>query len=1524
MELSALARLVLALCKFFRTFARRTFAERKALKNPEQEKHSLYSIIEKTLVHLGVEPTRLLSVKERWVLFLESKMVIAEPFTFPHVKTWLNIADVQENLKRMAVQALTQERTNHDIEKVLIESYVTINGETQAIAQDIVRKAVTTIITGTLSGLQDPELGILLKIHSHALHEKIDQLRHTLLPEQQLFLLDQCLHNAHWLTETLSNKTSAKTRLGQALCPGDTGPILQRKNLQSQFCETLSVLPDGGVLIATGTEGNGKSWIVGQYWLSLSLKPLTAFIRAEEIDESFNDISDIVIKGLCRSSQTNAALLAKFWKWQFGLWSEVRNRPVSGILVILDGINQRPSVRWAQFIDRLSEFLQELGGKLIVTSRHHYFTQTVETRLVSSYRVCPVPEWTSDERDEILSLRNINIRGKQLSEKVALSLCNPRMLGIALELFNAEQLQDLKELSVSLMLFEHIKASQRDSYELSAGVFSQRLRRHGQEVLERFKINHNEDIDVFDANLDGVFDGGLHAVADGRFFISLPEDATRYRIDPEGLSLALGLAILDIVNKAARNSKDLDEVMASVIEPVIALDKTSDALFAALTVACLDKEQPEPSGITILVGFTNLQNPDGQLASAFVALARLRPEIFFKACEHLALRKHTFAHHHWIDAALIQSVAYPNSRQKILNAATQWLTWVPSLFPPSLIRSTENGENTGVGIENLQKQRNEKIAKFSLQERKLFDTLIFKDSDSFSTLHLLAFKLLAGTELIPYVDRLVKWCFAHTLIQDHYAPWQEFRDLIAFNVVDWEDIRSHLKMHWNSFVQDESSLTGKWTAINILMATGHSDDAQQAEKFAHQLRDNSLDRKSWHINESWCEADPCNPANLESDNVSITADKHTQLDVSKLYNSFGNGYQESFFYGAATSLARYRPKIATGNYLRLAEDILQRSGMPLRQGIFALLPHRALITPAIAHKLVKRVISTTANDQAAWLTLGKESDLLKQFQLSLAFHQLNAIEQFQVLNKLRLARGLVLSLIETIKPLNWDNIQKHLPQALSTHDTDLQSTLLLFLPRTESLPQWLNNFIPQLLDSPSQDVRDQMLLKVSETSDTQTLRTTVQILMASDRQPESKQEQWYRSVIFFHAIKVNIITWEQRKAQLKYIHSAQLARIYGGAIANSVAEYFDAFLNRALKNNIDVGMLQLTLTLKSVNDRKYTFYQLSEIEVPSQNTDADLAAMFKNNDIESFNKQQRSLQERYKAVRTLLSDHDLSALTDHFYPVDFAALVTANPSHALLWAESLLNEKYTDSLPLVRHIGLVLAQVLSAHHPALSVELFNRLEDVIPFIKVTFTAASIDLSAVAVWSASDSPEITSQRKHRLYKAENNDILAHEIWAALFCQQEKALLEFISELSQSPLPIYQARGIMMAGYLGRNALSESILSKNNYSGLLHKSIERACDAYQRHLWTLHWYSLMHEAISAESFWCASVTFLQVVDERFLMVKHDDGTASDIYMQYWPCVASQLNSRFKKPRRKRTETLFGNKAPWPGFLRRKLGS
>ena len=114
-------------------------------------------------------------------------------------------------------------------------------------------------------------------------------------------------------------------------------------------------------------------------------------------------------------------------------------------------------------------------------------------RLTTPVREIDVPEWTVAERDEILARHKIS--SDTLNAAVAQSLRNPRLLGIALTLFQARQIEDLNEFSAGRLLFEHIRASERDApTPQPVDEFVAKLRTHASEMLARLKRGQAGDV----------------------------------------------------------------------------------------------------------------------------------------------------------------------------------------------------------------------------------------------------------------------------------------------------------------------------------------------------------------------------------------------------------------------------------------------------------------------------------------------------------------------------------------------------------------------------------------------------------------------------------------------------------------------------------------------------------------------------------------------------------------------------------------------------------------------------------------------------------------------------------------------------------------------------------------------------------------------------------------------------------------------------------------------------------------------
>ena len=267
--------------------------------------------------------------------------------------------------------------------------------------------------------------------------------------------------NAKWLTKTFSNRQLAREQFGQPLSPSDAanGVVLPRDNLVAELRSFLTGKPNQEILCVIGDEGNGKSWLVAQSWLSVEEKPLMVVLTPNAFDDTAeqNDVKRLLISALIEQTGEHVRVHEK-WSRILDRW---REHPAERLrlAVLIDGVNQRPEKDWARIAEKFASELDQLGGRLIMTVRTQYYLNRVQSRLSRACKEVEIPEWTEQERDRILKDQGIIPINLQL--KVAASLRNPRLLGIALELLEGADIAGLEELSVNRLLFEHIRSSEK-------------------------------------------------------------------------------------------------------------------------------------------------------------------------------------------------------------------------------------------------------------------------------------------------------------------------------------------------------------------------------------------------------------------------------------------------------------------------------------------------------------------------------------------------------------------------------------------------------------------------------------------------------------------------------------------------------------------------------------------------------------------------------------------------------------------------------------------------------------------------------------------------------------------------------------------------------------------------------------------------------------------------------------------------------------------------------------------------------
>ena len=238
-----------------------------------------------------------------------------------------------------------------------------------------------------------------------------------------------------------------------------------------------------------------------------------------------------------------------------------------------------------------------------------------------------VPEWSEAELGQLLSERGIE--AKKVTPAVADSLKNPRIFAVASRLLDTRQIEQIEELSVSRLLFEHLRSSD-PGVAVSPAQFVRSRARSCQCFLIRLQKWDVADLTIFGLSAaqdkaGPTWNQQFDAVSAGRFFEPLESDPTLYRLRDDGLPLALGLSVLSAAQKAERNDADLDEELSRILDPIAALDKTSDVLLAAVVATVLDSRASDKVAAALIRAFVGLQNANSACYPEFRALARSRP-----------------------------------------------------------------------------------------------------------------------------------------------------------------------------------------------------------------------------------------------------------------------------------------------------------------------------------------------------------------------------------------------------------------------------------------------------------------------------------------------------------------------------------------------------------------------------------------------------------------------------------------------------------------------------------------------------------------------------------------------------------------------------------------------------------------------------------------------------------------------------------------------------------------------------------
>ncbi|GAA5003016.1 hypothetical protein GCM10023206_06320 [Acinetobacter puyangensis] len=1328
----------------------------------------------------------------------------------------------------------------------------------------------------------------------HVFHRKKD------IELEELKFLSQ--KNQGWLLESFSNNRVAKHSFGQSLAPKDASlsKLLPRENLIRSIHNNLC---RENISFILGKEGVGKSWLAAQSWLSLEDRPLHIFLTAQDFSQfSNNDLELFLIKKLIEQTNDEESEISfKKWSDRFKKWGNGPDENRINLLVTIDGINQKPNIDWSLIINKISHLFEKKKVKILVTSRIIFFNEKIKRKIIDNYGIITITDWSKEERNEILASRGIN--PTLLTHSVAYSLLNPRLLNISLNLFEMQKIQKIDELDVNRILLEHIRQMESENYEnISYSAFLLSLQNHAQEIINRLVKDERDDLNYFKGN--------LNAVAEGRFFEVVENDLDSYKLRDEGLSFSLGLEIVLQLNRMKRNGKNLDDGLAKVIEPINALDKTSDIIISSLTILIFEPNYYSKEVLSALVScFIYLQNTDESHLGYFSTIVERKTSDFINILEVLCLDGGNQPNFNWVQQSIICISHTSESWPCLEESIKKWLQYY-SLSPEKKLShfSKKDDKDRLIALEKNKAEISEKLKKISTIEKRLITQLTENEKD-IDTLVITAFHILAGKPLAHLAPEFTKWSFGCSLNSSYNSPHKDFISLIRYNLVDWENTRTQLLNEANILNSSDNSIVAQWAYIRILYATGESSDAKFAEHLAKQLRNDAYSGE-WRRIENYCSTDPCNPESLEPENIVKAIQVCNELDVSQIWNDLNQTSKSLLLHDIKTSLARFRPIEIISKHRELITNILCRTKYPLRCGILNVDQHNILCMKEHVDKLLELYKINKNSELFDGLT-ENDKNFVTQYSVMQILPHIKPIQQIEILMNFDKDVNVFINLIEIMQSLTPEEFDQILDTKLQEH----QLLNLLYYANTKeiALTKTYKQILKEHLSSDNSFIRTQVFRAISIYDDKDLLNDFMKINWSGLTTDANDHELFYGSLLWLLSAKNNLVDDENAVLNIN-------TRAYGNAgdyLSNiglrKIAYSIDTIFKVLINANIDFPNLEITENFSLKKNVTSSF----SIERKEETVNLEQHLKLLSESGEDFDIRQKNQNQKFENYRNNLKTKGADLISNGMLPEAFARIVNSAPELKDQWFITFSNLP-SIHVPKFHNFILLLAFTYSDNDAQKAQFLWNKISNSDSYTNITIGQEKIPLKQMSIWGSSNR-DLDAYRFELLDKALSDQQIYTHVLAAIVNNNETIIYDYIYQKINCVEPSQVARGILVAGCLDENSLSDELFDTyKDYNGIIGEACKASLYIYERNIWSKYWFNKMLSTEDNEEFWKYMILLTKIVDSRFYKWKYSLLKDNVLFRNFYQSFRNDINNRCKKWQKKRDKKLFGSEPPNPIYI------
>ena len=302
---------------------------------------------------------------------------------------------------------------------------------------------------------------------------------------------------------------------------------------------------------------------------------------------------------------------------------------------------------------------------------------------------------------------------------------------------------------------------------------------------------------------------------------------------------------------------------------------------------------------------------------------------------------------------------------------------------------------------------------------------------------------------------------------------------------------------------------------------------------------------------------------------------------------------------------------------------------------------------------------------------------------------------------------------------------------------------------------------------------------------------------------------------------------------------------------------------------------------------------------------------------EDFEKRQNNHHEQFRNYLRYLKMKGVNLISNGMLPEVFAHIANSAPELKDEWFNTF-SKLESSHIPKFYNFILLLAYNYSEDDAQKAQLLWNKISNRDSFTNITIGHEKIPLKQMSIWG-SKNRDLNSYRFELLDKALSDQQIYSHVLAAIVNNNETIIYDYVNQKINCVEPSQIARGILVAGCLNENSLSEELFNTyKDFNGIIGEAYKASLYMYERNVWSKYWFTKMLSTEDNEEFWQYMILFTKIVDSRFYKWNYSLLNNNVLFRKFYQSFRNDINNRCKKWGKERDKKLFGSEPPNPIYI------